>query len=294
MKGVPLVHGSNSGGRHLVVWRIHLVLVVCFNKLGGIKMEIRNLEEFKEFVRKINCERDEFIWRDLVKEFEITIYEPITDLSKLFMSCGFKRIDLWRLDTSKVENMSNMFYDCQSLIDLNLSYLHTESVTDMSSMFESCSNLEVLEIPHFDTRNVKNMSKMFDRCKSLEELDLSSFDTRNVEDMGYMFAWCDCLKKLDLSNFNTENVREMDGMFCYSKSLKELDLSNFNTKNLLIYDGMLEGCNVDVIISERGIELEKLESDKVRILSKGGKGEITSSDKKSSGVDDVFSSSSLF
>ena len=41
-----------------------------------------------------------------------------------------------------VNNMSMMFYGCESLVNLNLSNFNTQNVTNMSGMFCRCNSLE--------------------------------------------------------------------------------------------------------------------------------------------------------
>ena len=53
--------------------------------------------------------------------------------------------------------MSNMFYKCSTLTELNLSNFNIAIVTDMSYMFTECSSLKKLNLSHFDTRNVTSM-----------------------------------------------------------------------------------------------------------------------------------------
>ena len=50
--------------------------------------------------------------------------------------------DISQLDTSKVENMSNMFNECKSLISLpDISNWNISNVTDLNGMFKKCPKL---------------------------------------------------------------------------------------------------------------------------------------------------------
>ena len=66
--------------------------------------------------------------------------------------------------------MSNMFFLCSSLKELNLSNFNTDNVTNMCWMFNECSLLKELNISNFNTNNVTNMSYMFFGC--LDELKM--------------------------------------------------------------------------------------------------------------------------
>ena len=122
-----------------------------------------------------------------------------------------------------------MFYDCQSLIKLDLSNFKTQEIIDISSMFNSCISLKELNLSNFNTTNVTNMQQLFSKCESLETLNLSNFNTEKVTNMSCMFKGCKSLKNLNVLNFITINVKDMNSMFCNCKALKELNLSKFNT-----------------------------------------------------------------
>ena len=100
--------------------------------------------------------------------------------------------------------MSHMFYNCESLTNLDVSSFNTENVIYMHGMFEGCKSLTNLNLSNFNTRNVKSMVWMFNECKSLTNLDLSNFNTEQVGQMetDEMFDECD--------NLRVENVRTKD------------------------------------------------------------------------------------
>ena len=131
------------------------------------------------------------------------------------------------IDTSKVTNMSYMFYSIHAQ-ELDLSSFNTSNVTDMSYMFY-LSDATILDLSNFDTSNVIDMSYMF-YLSDATTFDLSNFDTSNVTNMSYMFYGSQATT-LDLSNFDTSNVTNMSSMF-YGSQATTLDLSNFDTSNV--------------------------------------------------------------
>ena len=165
----------------------------------------------------------------------------VTDMSFMFYGCGLQGLELNGFDTSKVTNMGSMFEYCRSLESLDVSGFDTSNVTDMSEMFSGCV-LTSIDLSRFETSKVTNMTCMFDDCENLKSLDLSSFDTSNVTEMGCMFENCNQLESLDLSRFNTSKVTDMVGMFSFCESLEELDLSRFNTSQVTTMVSMFESC----------------------------------------------------
>ena len=105
-------------------------------------------------------------------------YENVTEIK--FNNC---------FHTDGVTNMGYMFYDCNSLEQIDLSSFDTGSVTNMNSMFYGCSSLEGLVFGgSFDTSQVTDMSAMFYDCSNLKELDLGGFELSqetNTENMLY-------------------------------------------------------------------------------------------------------------
>lgn len=145
---------------------------------------------------------------------------------------AFEMIDISRLDTSNVTDMSWMFTGCGRLSTLDLSILDTSKVTNLSGMFRGCSNLVELNLSHFNTSNVTSMSSMFWECYALSNVDIHNFDTSNVTSIGGMFKGCHNLLSLDVSNFDTSKVTSMDSMFMGCQKLTSLDIRNFDTSKV--------------------------------------------------------------
>ncbi|WKF72447.1 MucBP domain-containing protein [Lactococcus lactis] len=110
------------------------------------------------------------------------------------------------LNTSNVTNMQAMFYNCSSLVSIDVSNWDTANVTIFSAMFASCSSLSSLDVSNWNTTKGTKMTATFLGCGSLSSLDLSNWNTINVTDMAGMFSFCSALKKLRLGyNFSFQN-----------------------------------------------------------------------------------------
>ena len=107
-----------------------------------------------------------------------------------------------------------------------LEYVDTSRVTNMSSMFYACSSLTGLVLNSFDTSQVTDMSYMFDNCSSLVSLDLSQFNTIEVIDMEKMFYWCENLEKLNIKNFSFLKLKTPARSFFVSVKVSYIDISN--------------------------------------------------------------------
>lgn len=163
----------------------------------------------------------------------------VTDMSKMFYMCTrLTSINLCNLDTKNVKSMNSMFESCVSLKNLDLSNFNTSNVTDMRHMFYECIHLTNINVSNFNTSNVTDMYGMFDDCKSLTSIDVSHFDTSNVTNISVMFFGCSSLTSINVSHFDTSNVTNMYCMFSECSSLISINISNFDTSNITVSTGV--------------------------------------------------------
>ena len=168
----------------------------------------------------------------------------VTNMAEMFRDCrSLTNINLSSFNTSNVTDMNVMFYGCSSLTSINLSSFNTANVTNMHGMFVGCRSLTSLNLTNFNTSNVTNMVAMFEGCRNLTILNLSNFNTANVTNMELMFQDCSSLTILNLSSFSTSNVTIMNRMFNGCSSLTSLNLSNFNTANVTNMTEMFASCS---------------------------------------------------
>ena len=189
-------------------------------------------------------------------------YATLTSTAYWFSNCKnlTSITGLSNLKTDHVTNMAEMFADCSSLTDLDLSSFNTENVTTMEMMFNGCESLTSLNVSSFNTSKVTNMFQMFSSCRNLTSLDLKSFNTENVTTMYHLFSGCSDLESLDVSNFNTENLTIMSGMFQACSSLTSIDVSELNTENVTDMSQLFYYCTNLVNINLNNLNTSKVES----------------------------------
>ena len=167
----------------------------------------------------------------------------ITDLSDTFYDCSsLDDINFSGSTFDGLTSMKNTFNGCTKLSSLNLTIIDTKPVEDMSYLFNKCSSLSELNISNWDTSNVTNMRNMFCDCESLTSLSVSHFVTAKVESMGEMFKDCVNLSEINVSTFVTDNVKDFSGMFDGCSLLSSIDVSNFNTANATSMANMFNAC----------------------------------------------------
>ena len=92
--------------------------------------------------------------------------------------------DLTKYCTSKVTDMSSMFFNSQAF-NQDIGNWDVSNVTNMSIMFGSAYSFNQ-DIGNWDVSNVTNMTDMFRVAQSFNQ-DIGSWDVSNVSKMRYMF-----------------------------------------------------------------------------------------------------------
>ena len=149
-----------------------------------------------------------------------------------------------------IDNTKNMFKECPSITEINLSNFDSSKVKSMDNMFEGCSSLTSIALSNINTQSVKRMTFMFSRCTSLTSLDLSHFDTSSVTTMDSMFSHCSSLSSLDLSKFDASSLSSMDSIFLDCTNLEYVNLEKFNVNKLK--QAMFENVPNNLAISIQG------------------------------------------
>lgn len=167
--------------------------------------------------------------------------EGVTSMSGMFKDCKVKHLDLSSLRTHNVTDFSDMFYNCDSLIDLNVDGFDTSKAKDFHGMFQGCIKLTQLNVKHFNVDNVLHMSCLFSRCLRLKVLNLESWDFSQVSDANEMFAYCEKLEKI-IANFNFKMIKEMAFMFDCCAKLSEVDLTHSDLSHVFDFGYMFFNC----------------------------------------------------
>ena len=214
---------------------------IIFNQNENNKREIKDNVNAFLGNKRINIINEENKWKidyKFIKKgkynLKLLFKNKLKDINSLFEKCSnIYSIDLSNFDTSKVNDMGWMFYNCHKLKEIKgINKFNSNQVTKMNSMFQQCNELEYLDLSNFDTSKVNDMGFMFNHCHKLKEIKgINKFNTNQVTKMKAMFQECNELEYLDLSNFDTSKVNDMGWMFNKCHKLKFLNLLNFSLNN---------------------------------------------------------------
>ena len=149
---------------------------------------------------------------ELYKKIEVVVPKLINvkDFEVSFGSSAFAKIPEWVDFTGRVY-LTQLFYNCINLTDLEQSTFTNLSPIKTDSMFYNCSKLEDLTpIAGWNTSNLTDMNTMFYNCTKLEDLTpIAGWDTSNVTNMQNVFYYCSNLHTVPV--LRGDNVRN-DGI----------------------------------------------------------------------------------
>lgn len=167
--------------------------------------------------------------------------EGVTSMSGMFKDCKVKHLDLSSLRTHNVTDFSDMFYNCDSLIDLNVDDFDTNNAEDFNGMFHGCNKLTQLNVKHFNVDSVLHMSYLFSGCRRLQVIDLEGWDFSQVSDANEMFGYCNKLERI-IANFNFKMINGMAFMFDCCTKLSEVDLTHSDLSHVFDFGYMFFNC----------------------------------------------------
>jgi hypothetical protein len=145
----------------------------------------------------------------------------LTSLSLLFENVPnfVGESDKW--DTSRVTDMSGLFYGCRKIDRMIGTNWNTASVKNMSCMFADCCSLNKNVGKHWDTSKVTGMMGMFSNCTLLNQPIGLNWDTSQAIYLAYMFSGCESLRQPVAKGWKFDNVIEAQYMFLNCKNYKK-------------------------------------------------------------------------
>ena len=188
----------------------------------------------------------------------------VTDMSYMFYKCSslteIPNLSKW--NTSNVENMSYMFYKCSSIKYIDIEKIDTRNLKDISHMFSGCTNLiNFGDIEKWKTKKLIKMNKFISDCPSLKHIpDISKWEI-NLKKKKYISSKIDKIssKKGGEKEKTKSWIIEDDNM----KFIPQIEL-NFDKVNQIKKN----------IISDLRDEIEKLINKKEFSIIKIRKGSI--------------------
>ena len=202
---------------------------------------MKNLNQFiTEYIIKKKLEKpinSEYKYYPETKEELLNNIKECLDSNNYNLNC---------IDTSKITDMSSLFYDKKlkdTIEKINISKWDVSNVTNMRYMFCDCINFTGKGLENWDVSNVETMDYMFLRCNSFRGEGLENLDVSNVKTMKGMFAYCNKFEGKGLEKWNVSKVENMMGMF-NSCTIFNADISNWNVSSVENMNYMFKDCGI--------------------------------------------------
>ncbi len=148
-------------------------------------------------------------------------------------------------DTSKVTNMSQMFYN-SGISDLtSLSNWNTKNVGTMYNMFNISNNLiDINVLSNWDVSKVTNMQGMFSNTKINDISSIEKWDTSSVIYMASMFQNTLISDLAPIKNWNISKVTTMAAMFGNTPINDLTPIANWDISTVTNMNGMFSGTQI--------------------------------------------------
>lgn len=120
-------------------------------------------------------------------------FSKMYDLTGMFADAKKLTKIIWpNIDASEIKYFAEMFFNCESLEELDLSMIKFNDIYDTRYMFSGCKKLKKLTFPKYRTMTSAEGSKnMFFNCNSLKEivctLDFKNFCMENATNIALPF-----------------------------------------------------------------------------------------------------------
>jgi gliding motility-associated-like protein len=162
------------------------------------------------------------------------------NLSRTFRGCDNMQYNATDApDLTFVTDISEVFYLCEGLNDMDLTNWDVSGITNMQGAFYLASNFNG-DISSWDVSNVTDFSFMLGRT-DLFNGDLSGWDVRSGENFQGMFVGALAFNS-DISNWVTESATNMSTMFKEAESFNQ-DLSGWDVDQVTNFSEMFYAFN---------------------------------------------------
>jgi len=128
--------------------------------------------------------------------------------------------------------------------NINLSYLNSSKITNMSYMFYSSKINGIVGTSSWDTSNVKKATFMFAGTTINSSLDLNNWNISNAIGIEYMFLAATINGNLYLNNWDISSAQKTVNIFYRTSVNGNLDLNYLNASNVTDMSSMFYELNI--------------------------------------------------
>lgn len=158
-------------------------------------------------ISKVKSLRGVFQFMESAERIHISTWDVshVSNFYWLFYSCrNLQEVEVTGWDMSSAVTIEGMFRDVSAPI-IPVNDWNTGNLEDVSEAFFQCSGITELDLSRWDTSKLKVARNMFYRCFKLEALGIEGWDTPSLQNAEGMFVQCSRLKA-DLSAWDVSSV----------------------------------------------------------------------------------------
>ena len=197
------------------------------------------MKQINQFINEyiVKKKLDKFVDSEDHYEYFPETKEELIKVIQMLLDKG--ETDLNCIDTSKITDMSELFYNKED-INIDVSKWNVSNVEDMNRMFYNCGDFNC-DLSNWDVSKVENMERMFHYCEKFN-CDLSNWNVSKVKNMSYMF--CNCYNfNSDLSNWKINKCEDFNRIFanCKNFNFEYVESWGKNIKTWINKDNMFYG-----------------------------------------------------
>ena len=210
----------------------------------GFKIGKTKAKEYEYYKPKDYYELKEIITKRRHDDPDLDLTDidvsKIHHLEELFCDLNPYTINISNWDLTNCESISRIFAGCRNLEYVNMKDVDTSNINNMNNMCYNCSSLKKIDgIENFNISNLRSAGQLLYGCESLVELNLSKWKPKKLTSTYYMFAFCKNLKTVgDISKWDMSTVWNLDYMFAYCNNLEftgdlnkwNIDIDNYKLK----------------------------------------------------------------
>ena len=183
------------------------------------------------------------------------------NMKQMFRKCSkLTTLDTTGWDTSKVMNMRQLFYLTSALKTIpGIANWDTGAVTDMTGMFRQAGITGDLNLSGWDVSKVTTMTQMFYKATGSFNLIAEGWNAGACTDMSYFMTQATNVGAVHAAGWNVSNVTTMYGMFYECQKMKTLDVTGWDTSNVTNAQFMFIRCRALVdFIGSGGLNFGKV------------------------------------
>lgn len=149
--------------------------------------------------------------------------ESLVTSTSMFEKCAVEKLDLsnWNM-----HNLQTAYHMCinSSLQEFIAPNWNLEKCDTIEGFFYNCKSLLYVDIKNWNVENVTNISAIFNGCTAITDIDLSGWNVSNAVYLASIFSGCSKLVTVNLANWNfsEEDLKNYGAIFGNCSALKNI------------------------------------------------------------------------